>query len=188
MRFLPTAIAGAYLVEPERHEDERGYFARVWSARELAQHGLEPRLAHCSVSFNRVSGTLRGLHYQVPPFAEAKLIRCTRGALYDVAVDLRPESPSFRKWIGLELAPDHGRAIYIPHGCAHGFLTLADATEITYHISAEYSPPHARGMRWNDPFVGVAWPRPVTVIAPRDRDYPDVTAEQLEQLRGVRPG
>lgn len=185
MRFVPTDLPGAWLLEQERHADLRGYFARTWCARELAEHGLETRLSQCSVSFNHRRGTLRGLHYQAPPRAEVKIVRCTRGALFDVAVDLRPDSPGFRRWVGVELTPENGRALYIPAGFGHGFLTLADATEVLYEISEEYSPAHARGVRYDDPLLGIAWPAPVEVIAPRDRDYQDVTVDQLEELRGL---
>jgi len=185
LRFIPTTLAGAYVIEPERHVDERGFFARTWCAQEMASHGLEAGLAQCSVSFNHRRGTLRGLHYQVPPFAEAKLIRCTRGALYDVAVDLRPDSPTLGKWVGVELAEDDGRALYVPPGFAHGFLALADGTEVLYQISVPYAPEAARGLRWNDPFHGVAWPGPVEVIAPRDAAYPDFDPSRLQELRGL---
>jgi len=185
LRFVPTRLAGVYLVEGERYADERGFFARTWCAREFAEKGLEPELAQCSVSFNRRRGTLRGLHYQAPPFAEAKLVRCTRGALYDVAVDLRPDSPGFRKWVGVELREGDGRALYVPRGFAHGFYCLADATEVAYQISTPFRPEAARGVRWNDPLHGVAWPGPVEVIAPRDRDYPDVDIRTLRELRGL---
>jgi dTDP-4-dehydrorhamnose 3,5-epimerase len=186
MLFSPTALAGAWVVEPERLADERGYFARTWCAEELAARGLEPRLAQCSVSFNHRRWTLRGLHYQAPPSAEVKIVRCARGALYDVAIDLRPDSTTFRRWIGVELTADNGRALYVPRGFAHGFLTLADATEVSYQISAPYHPAAARGVRYDDPFFGVVWPGPVEVIAARDRDYPDVTVEKLNELRGLR--
>ena len=185
VRFVPTSLAGACIVEQERRTDERGFFARTWCAHEFAEHGLEPELSQCSVSFNHRRGTLRGLHYQEPPFAEAKLVRCTRGALYDVAVDLRPDSPTFRAWIGVELTEDDGRALYIPRGLAHGFYALADATEVAYQMSTPFVPEAARGVRWNDPFHGARWPGPVEVIAPRDRDYPDVDAWQLQHLRGL---
>lgn len=185
MRFRTTAIPGVWVIEQERHGDERGYFARTWCADEFAKNALETRVAQCSLSFNHRRGTLRGLHYQAPPFAEMKLVRCTRGAIFDVAVDIRPDSPSFRQWVGVELTPDNGLALYVPRGFAHGFLTLADATEVAYQISAEYSPTHARGLRWNDPFHAVAWPGPVEVIAPRDRDYPDADVERLQELRGL---
>ena len=185
MRFLPTALPGVCVVEQERHADERGFFARTWCAGEFAAHGLEPTLSQCSVSFNERKGTLRGLHYQAPPFAEAKLVRCTRGALYDVAVDLRPDSPTLGQWVGVELREDDGRALYVPRGFAHGFYCLADATEVAYLISAPYRPEAARGIRWNDPLPGIAWPGPVTVISPRDRDYPDVGPAALHELRGL---
>ena len=185
MRFLPTHLAGAYVIEPERRVDERGYFARTWCAQEFGDHGLESGLAQCSASFNRRRRTLRGLHYQAPPFAEVKLVRCTRGVLFDVAVDLRPDSPTFRKWVGVELGEDDGRALYVPRGCAHGFLTLADGTEVAYLISTPYRPEAARGVRWDDPFHDVTWPEPVEVIASRDRGYPDVDVGQLEELRGL---
>lgn len=185
MRFSPTSLPGTWLVEQERHADERGHFARTFCAREFADHGLDSRIVQCSVSFNRARGTLRGLHYQSPPRAEVKLVRCTRGAIHDVAVDLRPDSATFRHWIGIELTQDDGRALYVPRGFAHGFLTLVDGTEVAYQMSDPYSPDHARGVRWNDPLLGVRWPGRVEVIAPRDRDYPDVTMERLEELRGL---
>lgn len=185
MRFVPTSLAGAYLIEQERRADERGFFARTWCAGEFEDHGLDPGLAQCSVSYNRSRGTLRGLHYQAPPFAEVKLVRCTRGALFDVAVDLRPDSPTFQRWVGHELTEDNGRALYIPRGFAHGFLTLADATEIEYQISTPHAPETARGIRWDDPFFGITWPGPVEIIAPRDRDYPDIEMTQLQDLRGL---
>jgi dTDP-4-dehydrorhamnose 3,5-epimerase len=186
MRFADTAITGVYLIEQERHADERGFFARTWCAQELRRRGLETRLAQCSVAFNHRRGTLRGLHYQVPPHVEVKIVRCTRGALYDVAVDLRPDSPSFRRWVGVELTPDNGRALYIPRGCAHGCQTLSDMTEVAYAISASYNPEAARGVRWNDPYFGVEWPLPVEVIAPRDRDYADVDLRRLQELCGLQ--
>jgi dTDP-4-dehydrorhamnose 3,5-epimerase len=186
MRFVSTDVAGVFLIEPERHPDERGFFARTWCADELRERGLDDRLAQCSVAFNHRRATLRGMHYQVPPDAEVKIVRCTAGALYDVAVDLRPDSPTFRRWVGLELTPANGRALYIPAGCAHGCQTLADRTEVAYQISARYAPASARGVRFDDPFFGVSWPLPVEVIAPRDRDYADVAPEALEALRGLQ--
>lgn len=185
LRFVPTSLAGAYLIEQERHADERGFFARTWCAQEFEGHGLESELAQCSVSFNHRRGTLRGLHYQAPPFAEAKLVRCTRGALFDVAVDFRPDSPTFREWVGIELTESNGSALYIPRGFAHGFLTLADATEVSYQMSTPYNPDAARGVRWDDPFLGLTWPAPVIVIALRDRGYPDVDIGRLQELRGL---
>ena len=170
MRFVSTSLAGVMILEPERHEDARGYFARTWCADELAAHGLDPSLSQCSVSFNQRWGTLRGLHYQVPPHAEVKLVRCLRGALFDVAVDLRPDSPTFRRHVGTELNPENGRALYIPRGFAHGFYTLTDSTEVEYFIGTPYHPASARGVRYDDPFLAVSWPGPVEVIAPRDAE------------------
>jgi dTDP-4-dehydrorhamnose 3,5-epimerase len=185
LRFVHTSLAGVYVVEQQRHVDERGFFARTWCAEEFADQGLEGGLAQCSVSFNPRRGTLRGLHYQAPPFAEAKLVRCTRGAIYDVALDLRPDSPGFRKWVGVELTEDDGRALYVPRGFAHGFYSLADATEVSYQISAPFRSEAARGVRWDDPLHCVGWPGPVEVIAPRDREYPDVDPATLHELRGL---
>ena len=185
MRFLSTAIPGVFIFEEERHADERGFFARTWCAGELAGQGLESRLSQCSVSFNLRRWTLRGLHYQAPPFAEVKIVRCLRGALYDVAVDLRPDSVTFRRWIGVELTAGDGHALYVPRGFAHGYLTLADATEVSYQISAPYEPKAARGARYDDPFLAVAWPGRAEVIAPRDRDYPDLAIDNLQELRGL---
>ena len=184
VRFIPTALSGAYVIEQERHPDERGWFARTWCRQEFVSHGLDPELVQCSASFNHRRGTVRGLHYQAPPFAEAKLVRCSRGALFDVAVDLRPRSATFGKWIGVEITSENARMLYIPKGFAHGFMTLADATEVAYHVSEIYSPEHARGMRWSDPLVSVKWPGPVEVISPRDRDYPDMAICQLKELSG----
>jgi len=185
MRFVETEVRGVVVLEQERHADERGYFARTWCASELGARGLEAALSQCSVSFNHRRGTLRGLHYQAPPFAEVKVVRCLRGGLVDVAVDLRPDSPTFLRHLAVELTPDNGRALYIPTGCAHGFYTLADATEVEYLISAPYTPEAARGVRFDDPLLGVRWPGVPAVISARDRDYPPVTVEQLEELRGL---
>jgi dTDP-4-dehydrorhamnose 3,5-epimerase len=187
MRFLATSLAGVHVLEQERHEDARGFFARTWCAKELLGARLDPGLAQASVSFNHKRGTLRGLHYQAPPSCEVKVVRCTRGALFDVAVDVRPDSPAFRHFVGVELTPDNGRALYIPKGFAHGFYTLADATEVEYLISVEYRPEAARGLRYDDPFFSVTWPGPVAVIADRDRDYPNASLERLEEMRGLPP-
>jgi dTDP-4-dehydrorhamnose 3,5-epimerase len=184
VRFLPTRLPGAFVIEQERNADARGFFARTWCAQELRDHGLEPALAQCSVSFNERKGTLRGLHYQAPPFTEVKIVRCTRGALYDVAVDLRSDSPTFGQWVGVLLTENDGRALYVPRGCAHGFLSRADATEAEYQISTPYAPQAARGLRWDDPFFEVEWPGAVEVIAERDRNYPDVDVAGLKALRG----
>jgi len=173
------------ILEPERHQDVRGYFARTWCARELAEHGLDPSLSQCSVSFNLRRGTLRGLHYQVPPHAEVKLVRCLRGALLDVAVDLRPDSPTFGRHVAEELSVENGRALYIPRGCAHGFYTLVDSTEVEYLIGTAHHPDAARGVRHDDPLLAVSWPGPVEVIAPRDAGYAAARRQDFEVLRGL---
>lgn len=176
MIFYETEIEGVWVIEPERHEDERGFFARMWDVREFAEKGLHAGIVQCSISFNRRRGTLRGLHYQAPPHAEAKLVRCTAGEVFDVAVDLRPASPTFRHWVGRELSRDNRHALYVPEGCAHGFLTLADDTQVEYQISELHSPEAARGVRWDDPAFAIEWPGEVLVINERDRSYPDFTA------------
>lgn len=173
MKFIPTPLGGAYLVEMERQEDERGYFARTWCQGEFAAQGLNPSLVQCSVSFNRRKGTLRGMHYQKAPHAEAKLVRCTRGAIFDAIVDLRPESPTYRQWAGFELAAQGTAMLYIPQGLAHGFLTLADDSEVFYQMSEFFYPDCAAGVRWNDAAFGIAWPAEPKVVSLRDRNYPD---------------
>jgi dTDP-4-dehydrorhamnose 3,5-epimerase len=178
MIFRATGIDGAWVIEAEQLGDERGFFARTWDAEEFAERGLNPRLAQCSISYNRARGTLRGLHYQAAPFEEAKLVRCTAGAIFDVVVDLRPESSSFKGWFGEELSAENRRALYVPEGCAHGFLTLADDSEVHYQISQFYSPEAARGVRWDDPAFGITWPGEVVVINDRDRTYPDFRPER----------
>lgn len=173
MRYRETVIEGVWVVEPECHEDERGIFARTWDADEFAMRGLSGHLAQCSLSYNVRRGTLRGLHYQEAPFEEAKLVRCTAGVIYDVAVDLRPESETFRGWYGVELSRANRLALYVPEGCAHGFLTLADASEVSYQISERHNPGAGRGVRWDDPAFSIDWPDEVVVINERDRGYPD---------------
>jgi len=169
----PTALTGVFVIEQERHADERGYFARTYDADEFRVNGLDPRIAQCSTSFNARAGTLRGLHYQREPYGEVKLVRCTRGAVFDVAVDLRPGSPSYCRWVGVELTADNGRGLYVPEGCAHGFLTLVDGSEVSYQISRPYVPESGAGVRWDDPAFGVTWPFAPAVIADRDASYPD---------------
>ena len=173
MIFTATDVAGAYIIDVEPHTDERGLFARTWSVKEIQERGLEEPIVQCSTSFNRYEGTLRGMHYQVAPHEEGKYVRCTRGRAYDVAVDLRPESPSYKQWVGTELSAENRRTLYVPPGCAHGFLTREDATEIYYQITAPYAPAHARGVRWDDPAFGITWPAPVLHLKERDRTYPD---------------
>jgi dTDP-4-dehydrorhamnose 3,5-epimerase len=174
MLFTSTGVAGAFLVEPERIRDERGFFARTWCGDEFGAQGLNPSLVQCSVSFNRRKGTLRGMHYQTHPYQEAKLVRCTRGAMWDVAVDLRRGSPTYLAWHGVELTADNHAMLYIPEGCAHGFLTLADETEVFYQMSAPFAPTAARGVRFDDPALGIAWPGEVVVVNQRDRAWPDL--------------
>lgn len=173
MNFIQTKLAGAYIVEIEKQKDERGFFARSWCRNEFETHGLNPNLAQCNISFNGKKGTLRGMHFQMEPFEEAKLVRCTMGSLYDVIVDLRQNSPSFGKHLGIILTPDNRRMLYVPEGFAHGFLTLDDNTEIFYQISEFYAPKYARGFRWNDPAFGIEWPSGVKIMSDRDRNYPD---------------
>jgi dTDP-4-dehydrorhamnose 3,5-epimerase len=171
--FRGTPLKGAFVIEPEELADERGFFARTWCQREAERHGLNPRLVQCSISFNRRKGTLRGLHYQAAPHEEAKLIRCTAGAIHDVIVDLRRDSPTFREHFAILLSARNREMLYVPEGCAHGFQTLEDATEVVYQMSEFYSPDSARGVRWNDPAFGIAWPIPDCILNARDRAYPD---------------
>ena len=172
MIFQPTTIRGAFIVRPEAREDERGFFARVWCRHEFLAQGLNPTLVQCSISFSKAKGTLRGMHYQAPPHEEAKLVRCTAGAIYDVAIDLRPGSPTFRQWIANELTSANRAMLYVPEGVAHGFQTLEDDVEVFYQITSAYAPESTRGVRFDDPAFGVPWPLPVTAIAPRDRSWP----------------
>jgi len=176
MIFRETPLKGAYLIELEKREDERGFFARSWCETEFKDHGLNPRIAQCNVSLNLKKGTLRGMHYQIKPFEESKLVRCTRGALYDLIVDIRRGSPTYRGHLGVELTQDNGMMLYVPEGFAHGFLTLKDETEVFYQISEFYAPDAARGFRWDDPAFDIAWPAEVKVISERDRSYPDFEA------------
>ena len=173
MKFIALPLAGAFVVETEPVMDERGFFARTFCSREFAARGLESQFAQCSVSYNKFSGTLRGMHYQKAPHEEAKLVRCTMGAIHDVIVDLRRESPSFRRWAAVELSAANHKALYIPRGLAHGFLTLADDTEVNYQMSVAFHAESAAGVRWDDPAFGIEWPGKVSAISDRDREYPD---------------
>lgn len=177
MRFLPTAIDGAFIVEVDPAVDERGMFARTFCADTFAAQGLPTHYPQCSVSVNHSRGTLRGLHYQVAPQAEAKLVRATSGTVFDVAVDLRPESPSYLKWASVELSAGRRNAFAIPEGCAHGFLTLEHGCELVYHLSANYAPDLARGVRWDDPLFAIDWPFAPVVIAERDATLPSYSRE-----------
>ena len=169
MRFTRLDLAGAYLIDLEPHQDERGFFARTFDAREFGERGMFPTVAQCSTSFNARRGTIRGMHYQVAPCEEAKVVRCTSGAILDVIVDIRPESPTYTKWCSVELTSNNLRMLYVPPGFAHGFQTLENNTEVFYQISVEYAPSAGRGIRWNDPVLGISWPITDGVIV-SDRD------------------
>jgi dTDP-4-dehydrorhamnose 3,5-epimerase len=171
MVFTETKLTGAFIVDPQRFEDWRGFFALSWSEKEFAAHDLNPRLVECNISFNKKKGTLRGMHYQSAPHAQVKLVRCTMGAIYDVAVDLRPASPTFKQWAAVELTAENRRMFYIPEGFAHGFQTLRDGTEVFYQMAQCYHPDSARGVRWDDPAFGIQWPLAEPFILERDRSY-----------------
>ncbi|MFQ5642843.1 MAG: dTDP-4-dehydrorhamnose 3,5-epimerase [Thiogranum sp.] len=173
MKFRETALPGAFVIEPETLEDKRGFFARVWCRKEFEEHGLVATIAQANTSFNARAGTLRGMHYQVAPHEETKVVRCTRGSLYDVIVDLRPDSVTYGNWTGIELTATNHTMLYVPAGFAHGFITLEDNTEVSYLISAAYAPQAARAVRWNDPAFNIEWPRPVEEISDRDAGWPD---------------
>ena len=173
MILRETELSGAHVLELDRKRDDRGWFARVWDGEALREAGLNGDLAQASTAFNERRSTLRGLHFQRPPHEEAKLVRCTRGAVYDVIVDLRPGSETFRRWLGVELTEENGLMLYVPEGFAHGYLTLADATETSYFISVPYAPGHAVGVRWDDPAFAIDWPAEPQVIGERDRAWPD---------------
>lgn len=172
MNFRPLSVNGSYLVEPVLTTDERGFFARTFCSEEFSAQGLNPGLVQCSVSFNRRNGTLRGMHYQKSPHEEEKLVRCTAGAIFDVVLDLRRQSASYLRWAGVELRADNHNALYIPAGCAHGFLTLEDNSEVYYQMSQAYHPESAAGVRWDDPAFAIEWPETDLVMSERDRTYP----------------
>ena len=173
MKFQELALSGAFVLDPERLEDERGFFARTWCREEFAARGLVGTIAQCSLSFNRRKGTLRGMHYQAAPHEETKIVRCTMGAVYDVIVDLRPDSPTRKKWVGLELTAENRRMLYVPEGFAHGFQTIEDDTEVFYQMSESYHSESARGVRWNDAAFDIRWPQTPQVMSERDRSYAD---------------
>jgi dTDP-4-dehydrorhamnose 3,5-epimerase len=172
VKYHQTPLAGAFVIEPERVEDDRGYFARTFCEMEFAEHGLNPRVTQCSVSQNRRQGTLRGLHFQKAPAEEAKLVRCSRGSIFDVVVDLRPGSPTFGHWFAETLSGLNGWMLYVPEGCAHGFQTLSDDVEVAYQMSTAYRPELSIGIRWNDPRLGITWPLPDPILSDRDRALP----------------
>ncbi|MBI5080618.1 MAG: dTDP-4-dehydrorhamnose 3,5-epimerase [Chloroflexi bacterium] len=174
MILSKTNLAGAVIVEPERSEDSRGFFARTWCQQEFTEYGLSAAFVQCSISFNKKRGTLRGMHYQAKPFEEAKLVRCTMGAIYDVIIDLRPTSITFQRWVSVELTAENRRALYIPAGFAHGFQTVVDDTEVFYQISEFYHPECARGVRWDDPTFGISWPIENPILSQNDKTYDSI--------------
>ena len=173
MIFTKTDLQDAWLLDLDRRTDDRGYFARAYCAAEFEEHGLKSTFVQANTAFNRHRGTMRGLHYQRPPHAEAKLMRCLRGAIYDVIVDLRPDSPTYKRWGGFELTQDNARQLYVPEGFAHGYLTLRDDTEVTYMVTAAYAPQAEGGVRYDDPSFGIVLPETVRVISPKDSEWPD---------------
>ncbi len=174
MIFREAKLAGAFLIDLEKREDERGFFARAWCEKEFAEHGLATRLVQCNLSYNARAGTLRGMHYQVAPHEETKLVRCFRGAIFDVIIDLRRDSKTYKQWVGVELSEDNGRALYVPEGFAHGYQTLTPDAETFYQVSEFYAPEAERGVRWNDPAFDINWPEtPERVISQKDSAFPD---------------
>jgi len=172
LKFTETQLKGAYIIEPELIRDERGFFARSWCQKEFTERGLNSNLVQCNISFNLKKGTLRGMHYQAKPHEEAKLVRCTMGAIYDVIIDLRPESPTFKQWVAVELTAENRKMLYIPEGMAHGFQTLVDNTEVFYQMSEFYQAESASGVRWNDPAFNVEWLiKQDLVISKKDQSY-----------------
>jgi dTDP-4-dehydrorhamnose 3,5-epimerase len=171
MIFTETCLKGAFVIDLERLEDQRGFFARSWCEREFAGHHLETKWVQANISYNKKKGTLRGMHFQVSPHEEEKLVRCIRGKLFDVIVDFRQGSDTFKKWFGVELSAENRRMIYIPKGFAHGFVTMDDDTEVFYLMSEFYAPGYGRGIRWDDPAIGIIWPEKITVISDQDKNY-----------------
>jgi dTDP-4-dehydrorhamnose 3,5-epimerase len=177
MIFTATKLSGAFTIELTKFEDERGFFAHSWSAKQFAEHGLEARLVECNISFNRKKGTLRGMHYQEAPHGQVKVVRCTMGSIYDVIIDLRGDSPTFKQWVGTELTARNRLMLYVPKHFAHGFQTLEDDTEVLYQMSDVYAPDRARGVRWNDDAFNVSWPEMVSMMNERDRNYADFESD-----------
>ncbi|MCF6245791.1 MAG: dTDP-4-dehydrorhamnose 3,5-epimerase [Desulfobacula sp.] len=173
MRFIPTKFAGSYLIEPEPFSDDRGFFARIYCRNEFKKKGLNPNFVQCNISYNRVRNTLRGMHYQKAPYGEAKLVKCIRGAIYDVIIDLRCNSETVTQWFGVELTAENRKSVYIPEGFAHGFLTITDDTEVLYQMSEFFHAESSSGVRWNDPAFAIDWPEKIAVISDRDAHYPD---------------
>ena len=172
MIFEETPLKGAYVIEPERINDHRGFFARVWCKKELQRRGLNSELSQSNIGFSHVKGTLRGLHFQKPPHAESKIVRCTRGSIFDVIVDLRPESPTYKRWFGIELSDENRKMVYVAEGMAQGYMTLQDNTEINYHTTEFFTAEAASGVRFDDPVLGIRWPMSATAISEQDRSWP----------------
>lgn len=181
MKFTPTRLDGVWIIDLDPHVDDRGFFARSWCQHEFAEHGLNQRLAQCNIAFSPRTGTLRGMHYQVPPHEEVKLVRVTRGAIFDVTVDLRPESPTAMQWISVKLTADNRRMVYIAEGIAHGYQTLEDDTEVFYQMSEFFHPDSYRGIRWNDPAVAIQWPAGEKVVSERDNAYDDIDVAAIRR-------
>jgi dTDP-4-dehydrorhamnose 3,5-epimerase len=186
MKFTKTKIKDAYIINLEKKKDSRGFFARVWDAKELKKLGLDSKISQANMSQSAKRGTMRGLHYQTYPFGEAKIIRCTKGAIYDVMIDLRPKSPSYLKWLGVKLTETNGKMVYVPKYCAHAFLTLEDNAEVSYMVSQFYTPKAERGIRYNDPTFKIKWPIKVTEASDKDKNWPDfpTTSRQSGTTRG----
>jgi dTDP-4-dehydrorhamnose 3,5-epimerase len=186
MRFVETGLQGAYIIELERREDERGFFARAFCQKEFAQHGLTPVVAQVNVASNKFKGTVRGMHFQYPPFADCKFVRCTRGAILDVIVDLRPESPTYLRHVAVELSARNQRALYVPERFAHGYQVLEDDTDTSYQAGEFYTPSAEAGLRFDDPRLALSWPLPVTLMSPKDRVYP--LLDEIEDDLRLRMG
>ncbi|MGH8067552.1 MAG: dTDP-4-dehydrorhamnose 3,5-epimerase [Candidatus Entotheonellia bacterium] len=178
MIFKELSLSGAYLVMLDKHVDSRGFFARTWCQQEFEQHSLVARIVQSNMSFNKHKGTLRGMHYQIAPYEETKLIRCTSGSIYDVIIDLRPDSPTYRQWVGVTLSAKAHPMLYVPAGFAHGFQTLEDDSEVSYQVSQFYAPEYERGLRYNDPAFDIKWPLDITVMSTKDQGWPDYMVEE----------
>jgi len=181
MQFFDTSLPGVHLIELEKIRDDRGYFARTWCKEEFEAHGLNPAMLQMNLGFSYRKGTVRGMHFQLPPYGEAKLVRCNRGSLYDVIVDLRPDSPTYCEWFGMKLTAENGSMLYVPPGCAHGYQTLDDNTELQYLTSQVYQRDYARGVRFDDPVFNIQWPTDVTVVSEADRNWPNYAVVQTNR-------
>jgi dTDP-4-dehydrorhamnose 3,5-epimerase len=173
MKFTQTKLQGAWVIELEKRVDDRGFFARTWDEKERGDHGIYRKPVQMNMSFSAARGTMRGMHYQIPPFEESKFIRCTKGSIFDVIIDLRPNSPTFKQWFGIELTDKNYKMLFLPEGFAHGFVTLEDNTEVSYQVSAFYTPGSERIIRYNDPLFNITWPIPIVVLSDKDRDQAD---------------